>query len=151
MDCLCHKRKMRFYNYVMIIIGMVVILNLTGIQTPVTGGIMEWMGLIDGSDIAMQNIKDSTGWGRFEYLLVSAVAAGVVLGAFGRTPDIRYITAAIVFAITSALVADLTSIIILVNSQETFGGVFGKIFSIIGVAAIVGLFITAISYWQSPD
>jgi len=142
---------MRFYTYAVIITGIIMLLNLGGFVTPVTGGLLNWFGMIDGTSIALDNFKSSTGFGLLEILLVTSVGAGAVIGLFGRAPDVRYITAGIIFAITSALVVDMLAIFAAINLYSDFGGIFRTIFNLIMGAGLVGLFITAIQFWQTPD
>jgi hypothetical protein len=153
---------MRFYTYAIMIVGIMMLLNLGGaIKTPVVGGLMSGLNLMnDEGNFTISDYESSPFYANdkatdkikgLNFVLLVAVGAGIVLGSFGRAPDIRYVTAAFIFGITSALSVELISIFILVNGSEVFGGIFSTIISVIIGGLLTGLFITAIQFWQNPD
>jgi len=139
---------MKFYAMVSIVLGVMILLNLGGIQTPATGGLAKALGLVSNQNLTPQNFKNSSPWGTLIYLLAGGVTAGVVLGAFGRAPDIRYLTAAIVGTITALMASDLIFIITLLisNSNPLAIGI-----GLLGVVLLGGLLITALEFWQGTD
>jgi hypothetical protein len=144
---------MKFYTYAIIMVGVIMILNLGGIDTPIGGGLAKTLNLIDeDQNIDSQNFKNSTPWDNLTYLLTGLVTAGVVLGAFGRTPDIRYMTAAIVFTLTALITADAIAIwsIIASSSSGYFSAISTGMGLIIG-GLLAGLFVTALEFWQNAD
>lgn len=152
---------MRFYTYALLIVGIVMLLNVGGVQTPIVGGLVKGLNLMsDSGNFTLSAYEGSEFYSNdkatdriigLKFILLVAVGAGVVLGAFGRAPDIRYITAAMVWGITSALAVEIISVYLLVSGAAIFGGIFSTILSLILGGLLVGLFITAIQFWQNPD
>lgn len=143
--------------FTVIIVGIVLLLNLGGIITP-TGdaiGLTKKLGLIDNQDLTVQEIKSSEIWANenstdnikgLRFLFLFAVTGGLVLGAFGRAPDIRYITAGVVFAIGSFLLTDLIYLVTIIDETWIKTGV-GLLVG--GLSA--GFIITMIQFWQGTD
>lgn len=150
---------MRFYFFAVIIAGIMLLVNLAGFTSP-SGGLINSFNLINSSsgEITFENFKNSELWSNDEstdsipgltFILLGAVVAGLVLGTFGRAPDIRYITAAMVFALTGLLVADLVWLFI---KMRSYGIDWLTNVSLLILAPLtVGLFITALNFWQGND
>lgn len=148
---------MRFYTMTMVIVGMVLILNLGGIQTPLASGLTKSLNLVDDSqNVTVENVKSSGIWSNdstsddvkgIRYLLLFAIGAGLVIGAFGRAPDIRYITAGFVFSIGGLFLADLIYLYSLVSGSGWIGHGIGVIVG--GLTA--GFIITMIQFWQGTE
>ncbi|MFW6225650.1 MAG: hypothetical protein ACOC3V_01660 [bacterium] len=150
---------MKFYYFATILIGMMIVLSAGGFYLPVTGGIIDSLGIMEkgdsGTNVTTENIKNSDLWdddgggSSFSYILGGLALAGVVVGFFGRTPQINYLTASLVLFITGSIMADYIAILVQLKSYGigwlTWGG--GLIFSIF----MVGLFISAIEWWQGVD
>jgi hypothetical protein len=146
---------MRFYNYALIIVGIILFLNFAGFSTPLAGGLAGSLGLVNNTagasavtEVGINNFTASGIWIKFLAILTGLVAVGLVAGLFGRAPDIRYSTAAIVVLLTTALVVDLTSI------YSLFGSVAPWMRNIVGLligGLIVGLLISALQFWQGTD
>ena len=149
---------MKFYYYAVIISGIILLLNIGGLETP-AGSLVRLFDMLDSNgDFTLQNFKNSALWSNssptdstpgITYILVGALTAGLVLGAFGRSPDIRYITAIMVFTLSGLIVSDMIYIFIKIQS---FG--VGWITAAMGCAfgaALVGFFITALEFWQGTD
>jgi len=142
---------MRFYNLVVLLIGILLLVNIAGYQTALTGGALSKLGLVDSTGEASVSLFKSSSL--FSSLLSTlglfALGAGIVLGAFGRAPDIRYGTAAWVSTLTGFLTADIVALFLRVKSYGIdwitnlgvllFGGM------------LVVLYVSAISYWQGSD
>lgn len=144
---------MKFYTYAIILVGVIMILNLGGISTPVGGGLAKTLNLIDeDQNVTAENFKNSTPWSTLTYVLTGLITAGIVLGSFGRTPDIRYITASLVFTLSALIVADTIAIwTIIASAQESYLSFLSiGIGTIIG-GLLVGFFITALEFWQNSD
>ena len=149
---------MRFYKFAIVLAGIIMILNLAGITTPVGGGIAKSLNLIDDSqNITIPQFKNSPLWSNssatdsvkgLTYVLTIALAATIVLGAFGRAPDIRYVTAGFVFGITSLLAADLIALFLIVSQYDVW---ISRGLGLLIGGSLVGLFITAIQFWQGGD
>ena len=149
---------MRFYIFAVMIIGIVLVLNLGGIVTP-SGeaiGLTKKLNLIDDNqNITVQNVKSSEVWANedagdtikgIRFLLLFAVTAGIVVGLFGRAPDIRYITAGVVFYLGSFLLTDLIYLYTIIKEPWIKTGV-----GLIVGGLTVGFIITMIQFWQGTD
>lgn len=149
---------MKFYTYAVMMVGIIMILNLAGVVTPVGGGLAKSLNLInDDQEITIDDFKSSELWSNssatdntkgLTFILIGALAAGVVLGAFGRAPDIRYITAAFVFGIAALIVADMIAIFTIISSFDSWmkyglGLIMGGL--------LVGFFISTLEFWQGSD
>lgn len=140
---------MKFYTYAVILVGIVMILNLAGISTPVGGGIAKALNIIDDdANIGITDFKDSELYNDLVLILGGLIGTGLVLGAFGRAPDVRYITAALILTITGLLAADIIAIYQVV---ATFSGWMKYGLGLIIGGLTVGLFITALEFWQGTD
>lgn len=149
---------MRFYYFAVIITGIMLLINLAGFISP-SGSILKSFNLIDSQGNAtIEDFKSSDLYSNssstdstpgLTYILTGALGAAIVLGAFGRAPDIRYITAALVFALTGVLTADLIWLYTLITSYDVrWLSQVG--FLLIG-SLLVGLYITALQFWQGSD
>lgn len=142
---------MRFYYLTTIIVGILLLVNLAGYQTSLTGGALNAFGLMDSDGSStISAFKTSTLavkiLGIFGLL---AAGAGIVLGAFGRSPDPRYLTAAFVSTILGYLTADLIALFLKIQS---FGeGWMTSVGTLIIGATLVALWITALQFWQGSD
>ena len=151
---------MRFYVMVTIIAGVLLLLNMAGIVTP-TGNIIQSMGLIDSQgNNTFQNVKSSDVVGDFDnpsssqksslaFILAGTLVAGLVLGVFGRSPDIRYITAFFVALFTGMMMSDLVWLFIFVQGKGV--GWVTSVLSLLIGSMLVGLVITALQFWQGTD
>ena len=149
---------MRFYYIAVILTGIMLLLNIGGFETP-TGSLVKAFNFVDSNgNLTIQNFKNSGLWKNssatdstpgLNYLLIGAIAAGIVLGAFGRSPDIRYITAGMVFILTSLLASDLIFLFVKIQSFGVYW--ITGIGSILVGCSLVGLFITALEFWQGTD
>lgn len=151
-----NKGKMRFYILTVLIVGIILVLNLGGVVTPVGGGLAKGLNLVDDSqNLTIQDVKSSNIWDStnitspgIKFILLGFLGASIVIGAFGRTPDIRYITAALVFTLGSLLLADMIFIFTLVVK---FDGWMGSALGILIGGLIAGFMITLIQFWQGTD
>lgn len=148
---------MRFYYFAVLLVGIMIVLNAAGLQTP-SGSLASTFGLVTSGNLTVENFKSSPLWSNssatsavpgITYLLLGAVVAGLVLGAFGRQPDIRYLTAAMVFSLTGFLASDVIFLFTQLKSYDIVWLTWGA-GAILG-ALLVGLFITAIQFWQGTD
>ncbi len=151
---------MRFYMMVTMIAGVLLILNMAGIITPV-GSMISSMGLIDSQgNLTYENVKSSNVTGDFNnpasspksslaFVFGGLLVAAIVIGVFGRSPDIRYITVVLVAFFTSMMMSDLIWLFIFVQGKGV-GWVTGILSLLIG-SMLVGLVITAIQFWQGTD
>ena len=152
---------MRFYYFAVIIAGIMLMLNLAGFQTP-AGSLVKTFSIIDSDgNITLENFKNSELWNKntlptssspipgLKFILIGSLIAGLVLGIFGRSPDIRYLTAAMVFALTGLLMGDMIWLYVKVAS---YGIPWLRNLALLIIAPLtVGLFITALNFWQGND
>ena len=148
---------MKFFYITIIITGIILILNLGGFQTPVTGGTLGAFGIIDSSnELSPENFKasdlfsgNSSGLPGLKYILLFFAGAALVIGAFGRSPDIRYVTAALVWALVGYLTSDIVYLFTYING---FGIPWMKnLMGAIVVGLLIALYVSAISFWQGSD
>lgn len=151
---------MRFYYMVVIIAGVLLMLNMAGITTP-SGSLIASTGLIsDEGDLTYGNVKNSTLLGNFNdprsssknslaFILGGLLFVGFIASAFGKAPDIRYITAAFVLTVTGILIGDLVWLFVYVQSLGVLW--ITSLLSLIIGAFLVGLIITALQFWQGTD
>jgi len=144
---------MKFYYFAVIMVGIMILLNAAGMNTP-TGSLVNTFNVINSTGSpSLENFKSSDLWGgstnSLYYLLIGLVVAGLVIGAIGGAPDIRYLTAALVFLLAGFIVADM---LFLYTQLVSYGIVW---ISWVGLALLgsltVGFFISAIEFWQGAS
>jgi len=149
---------MKFYYYATIIVGIIILLNAAGMETP-SGELVKNFNIVNSTgDISFQNFKSSPLWVNdsstdsipgITYLLTGALVAGLVLGAFGRAPDIRYFTATMVFVLAGFITSDMIFLFVQLNS---YGVVWIQWLSLAIIAPLtIGFFISALEFWQGTD
>ncbi len=140
---------MKFYIYVTVIIGILIFLGAAGVELP-SSSLVKSMNIInDDGTIGFQNIKVSALWTELITLLALAVAGGVIIGTFSRTPPESFLTAAFVSLTAGLIAGDMLFLFNLLNS-------FGQPWITWGALALLGplmggFIITAISYWRGND
>ena len=146
---------MRFYYFAVMIAGILILLNMAGIVTP-TGSLVNFANIVDDSgNTTIQDFKSSGLWGSttktnsLVFVLGGLLIAGIVIGTFGRVPDIRFVTAAFVLLVTGMMVGDLIWLYTYIRSLgvEWVTMILGLLIG----ASLIGLVITAIQYWQGSD
>lgn len=134
---------MKFITISMIIIGIIVIFNAGGIETPAGGLVKQFM------DGGLSTFKDSTFWTTFATILTVGIGGGVIAGLFGRAPPESYLVAGLVFSLGGVILTDGIAIYsILWNTSETF---IRWIVSLIFIPMIIGFFMSMISFWRGVD
>ena len=146
---------MRFYYFAVMIAGVLLLLNMAGIVTP-TGSLVNFANIVDDSgNTTIQDFKSSGLWGdktktnSLVFILGGLLVATLVIGLFGRSPDIRYTTAAFVLLVTGMMVGDLVWLYTYVRSLgvEWITMILGLLIG----ASLIGLVLTAIQFWQGSD
>jgi hypothetical protein len=157
---------MKFFYLAVILVGISLLLTAGGFSTPVAGGLLNGLGIISNqtitgagvntslptslnNTISATDIKSSPFWSDFTLILIGLGTAGVVLGFFGRTPDVSILSAVLVSGLAGAILADYISIYLrlLEFNVEWISWVGTFIFA----GIIVGLFITALEFWKGTD
>jgi len=151
---------MRFYYMITVIAGILLLLNMAGIMTP-AGSLIRYSGLVgNNGDLVYSNFTSSSFTGNFNdpsgspknslaFILGGLAIAGIVASVFGRAPDIRYITAAFVLAVTGILLGDLTWLFTYVQKLKV--GWVTDIVSLLIGALMLGLVVTAVQFWVGND
>ena len=149
----------KFYYFAVIITGLIVLMNLGGIQTPLTGSILSAMNVNLTSNMeSVSNIQSSILWksgssnpanyGIIEILL-GLSAIGALISFFGRSPDVSYLLGAIVAAFSTYLIVDMINLAnILLKLDEAWIKAFALV---IFVPLFVGYLVTVISFWRGND
>ena len=152
---------MRFYYFAVIITGLMVLMNLGGITTPVTSTIINTLDvnmtqggekfsvssseLVDQGDFSL----DPRDWGLLQILGAIAIT-GVVVSLIGfRSPDVNLIAGAFIGGITILLIIDLSALANILLSIN-IGWIKGVAF-IIFIPMSFGLIISAITYFLTGD
>jgi len=145
---------MKFYYYATIVVGILIILNAAGFNTP-SGDLVTSFNIVNSTgDASLQNFKNSPLWSgggtnSLVYILTIGVGASLVLGAFGRAPDIRYLTAVFVYALAGLILLDLVFLYVQLASYGVswISWVATAIFG----TALVGFIITIKEFWEGND
>ncbi len=133
---------MRLYVFISIIVGMMIVLNLAGINTT-TGYILSKLDIVDNP----QDLEGTALLIAIGVVFTLAVPGGLVIGFFTKTSPESYLIAplAVIFII---FIGDIISVIN--YSRSTFGtGNWGAILiaTIMGAVAI-GYAITVVDWWR---
>ena len=139
---------MRFYFFAVIIVGLMIVLGAAGYDLPVSGGLMKAAGFIDDGAPDASGFKNNEFWVGW-IAIIGFATAGIVIGVFGRTPDINLISAALIGLLSGAIMTDYISIMTKLGSFNvawiswSMGGLFSML--------VVGFFITMIGFWRGTD
>lgn len=151
---------MKFYYFAVILVGMMILLSAAGLKTP-SGSLAKTFNVLNATGGSFENFKNSDLWSKdtaptsdspltgLKWIFTGLVIAGLVLGIFGKTPDIRYITAALIWILGGLIVSDLIFLYVQLNSYG-IGWIKWVALSIFG-SLTVGFFITAIEFWQGAS
>jgi hypothetical protein len=141
---------MRFFYLATILVGVSFLLSAAGFATPVAGGILKQLGLMDVNDNqTLSGVKDSGLWSDLNLILAGLGSAAIVIGVFGRSPDISLLSAGLVLTLTGAILADYLSIYL--RLYEFGVDWIQWVGVLIYGSLIVGIFITAIDFWKGSD
>ena len=146
---------MRFYYMAIMIAGVLLLLNMAGIVTP-TGSLVNFANIVDDSgNTTIQDFKSSGLWGdstttnSLVFILGGLLVATLVIGAFGRTPDIRYTTAAFVLLVTGMMVGDLVWLFTYIKSLGVEW--ITMVMTLLIGGSLIGLILSALQFWQGSD
>ena len=134
---------MKFLTISVIMIGIIVIFNAGGIETP-SGGLVK--DLLEGG---LSNFRDTTFWQTFAIILTVGIGGGAIAGLFGRAPPESYLIAGLVFTLGGVVLTDVTSVYLtLYNTGEDW---IRWIASAIFIPAMFGFLVSMISFWRGAD
>lgn len=152
---------MRFYYMVVIITGVLLLINMAGIITP-TGSLIREVGLVgNNGQLTYSNFTSSSSFvgdlndptksskSSLAFILGGLAIAGIAATLFGRSPDIRWVTAGFILMVTGILLGDLSWLFIYV--QKLGVEWVTNILSLLIGVMMVGLVITAIQFWIGSD
>ena len=146
---------MRFYTIVMMTVGIILLLNLAGINSPLGGGVVRGLGIIDSDNNVANNIEGSDLYGGdtesnkgLKFLLTAALVAGLAVGLLGGAPDIRYVTAGVVWIIITAVTTD---VLFIIDTVRQSGGFIETTVMMLMGGLLAALYISAIQFWQGTD
>ncbi len=141
---------MKFYFFTVMVVGLMIILAGAGYDLPVSGGLMKTLGFIEGGSPDVGDFKNDSnpfwvGW----IALIGFGVAGIVIGIFGRTPDINLLSAGLIGLLAGAILTDYIAIMAKISSFNVvwIQWSMGALFSVL----IVGFFITMIQFWRGSD
>jgi hypothetical protein len=141
-------------------VGLMFCLALLGYQLPVTGGIMNAVGIINQSDtqtnLLFNNFNDintqsdnSNIFNKLAYILGGLAIAGIAISFFGRAPDVNMLLAGVIVLLAGLITADYIWIIQKVMSFNIawISWSLGALFT----ALMVGFYISIIEFWRGSD
>lgn len=134
---------MKFITISLIVIGIIVIFNAGGIETP-TGGLV--YQFLDGG---LATFKQSSFWTTLVTILTVGAAGTALAGLFGRAPPESFLIGALVFSLSGAVLTDMGSIfLILWNLDVTW---IRWVATSVSLPLFIGYFATIISFWRGTD
>lgn len=134
---------MKFFNLVIIICGIIVILNAGGITTA-SGGVVK--GLLNGG---LVNFQSSEYWGELTLILSLSILTGAAASLFGRSPDPSYVLATLASVFGGLVFADMLTIYKLLWD---FGEIWIRwVASAVFIPLSVGFFMSLISWWRGTE
>lgn len=136
---------MKFITLSVIIIGIIVILNAGGVETPAGGLVKQFL------DGGLATFKSSTFWTTLATILTVGIGGGVIAGMFGRAPPESYLIAALVFSLGGVILTDLSSIYLTLWGIGEEAGWIRWVTTAIFIPLYFGFFITLISFWRGTD
>jgi hypothetical protein len=135
-------------------------LALFGYQLPVSGGIMNAIGIVNQtgnqSELGFDNFNDintqsdnSNIFNKLAYILGGLAVAGIVISFFGRAPDINMLIAGIVILLAGLVTADYIWIIqkVLSFNVSWISWTMGALFT----ALMVGFYFSIINFWRGTE
>ena len=154
---------MKFYYFVVILAGIIILLNAAGISTP-SGDLVKTFNIISTNNetgqasVNLSNIKNSQLWKSdstdvttpsLYYLMVGLVAVGIAVSFFGRSPDVNWVIGSITFTISGFIVADIVFIWSLLSSYDVDWITWGSA-ALLG-ALLMGFIVTMLEFWRGGD
>jgi hypothetical protein len=133
----------KFLTISTIIIGIVIIFNAGGIETPAGGLVFQFL------DGGLAAFKQSALWTTLATILTVGITGGVIAGLFGRAPPESYLIAALVFTLGGAVLTDSIAIYLILWGLgiEWIRWVVTSIF----IPLIFIYFGSLISFWRGAD
>lgn len=154
---------MRFYMFVIVITGILLLFNTAGYQTPITGSIISVLNMptvqdaenntiLQSGNESLSYVKTGILWGEGSldssallWILGIAVASAITIGVLGGTLEVAWVLAPLVILLGGLLISDL---VYLSTLFLKFGGWMASAGIIIFGILIVGLIITLVEWWR---
>lgn len=146
---------MKFFNYVFIMIGIMVIFNAAG-YTPPVGGMVKTLVINNDSGeckeppcTVLTNIQSSTWVSKLILALKAAAVVGIVAGIVFNLPSINYLIAGGLSLFLGLFLIDL---VWLYGKMIEHGDTW-LVFLMTAIFAplIIGFIVTAIEWWRGSD
>lgn len=145
---------MKLAQFLFIFVGLMVILNLAGMNLP-SGGLVKSTGLVPNSYSdpsvggGLQNVKNSTFYTSLLAILALAGATAIVASLFSRSAPTSYLKATLVSFIAGIFLADLIAIYQKLVSYNEIWITAGA--TAIFAPLVIYFFITLIDWWEGGD
>lgn len=153
---------MKIFYFVFILVGVIVLANLGGYETPsggfvssVTGNTSATTGtnVSSGSyieDVGIQNTGSSSSfYNKLLTLLLIGGGVGIAAGVLGRSIDVNLILSTLITAFSGWLLVDLTWIYIKLMSFDVIW--IKGVSTLLFIALTAGLIISLIEFWRGTD
>lgn len=132
---------------VMIVSGIIVLLNLGGVETN-SGSLIS--GFLENG---LSNFANSDLWSDLMGILIGVGISSIVIGAFGRSPDINLLLGTITATFAGIVLTDMLG---LFNMFWTLGGTGDNgwirgLASAIFIPLVYGFFVVVINFWRGND
>jgi hypothetical protein len=146
---------MKFLTLSMIVIGWIMIFNLGGVTTPISGFLTTFVGdvgdIIDNpdADYPLEGFFTSPVW-LAVIIIATVAAAGAIIGSFARTPPESFVLGNIILSIIGFGVAiDLVAIGL---ELWTYGEGWLRAVSLLIFAPLaLGYIYALINFWRGTD
>lgn len=147
---------MKFYHYVIIMIGIMLTLNFAGFELP-SGGLARTLLLsnstatdsLTSTSGGIQDIVNSSWWRSVITALGLAAAVGVVVGFYFNTPPPSYLLASILVIFSGLMLSDMVWIW---QKAASYGVIWitASITVIVG-GMILGYMVTVMEWWKGSS
>lgn len=140
---------MKFLIYATVMMGIMILLAGAGVESPSSSIVKSFNVFNSTGDITFQNLKSSNGWDELVTLLALGATSAIIIGSFSRTSPESYLVAGLVSLITGLIAGDM---IFLYQLLSSYGIDWIKWTALAIIAPLmIGLFISAISFWRGTD
>jgi len=140
---------MKFYFYTIILVGLMMLLSASGYDLTITGGLMNSLGFLDNDSPDASDFKNGSLWDELIIGILGFSIAGLVIGTFGRSPDINLLSASLVAILAGLITTDYLQIMAQLNSFDVIWIKWGM--GILFSTLIVGFYISTLEFWRGTD
>lgn len=134
---------MKFITMSIIIMGIIILFNAGGIETPAGGLVKQFL------DGGLASFKDSTFWTRLVLIFQVGITGTAIAGLFGRAPPESYLIAGLCILIGGVILTDLLEIY---STLWSSGVVWIRwVATSIFLPFVISFFLGLISFWRGSD